>query len=152
MVPCDTLEVAGHFYLVYYEADSSGSPSHKCITVNHNIPRHPVRPWRMTAWHHNFPSKNMAFKRVKSESSIQHRCLTWNPFTELFGRFRVDLCSLLRLCLGGSLNSANLGWQIKEGRPLKRLWYFLRQEVLVLSLSGWPAPDHRMKWNLICSY
>lgn len=43
------LEVAGHFYSVYYEADSTGSPSHKCITVNHNIPRHPVRPWRMTA-------------------------------------------------------------------------------------------------------
>lgn len=38
--PCDTLVVAGCFYRLYYgAADSCGSPSHKCITLNRiNIP------------------------------------------------------------------------------------------------------------------
>lgn len=72
------------FYLVDYEANSSESPRHKCITMNHNIPCHPASPRKMTAWHHHFPSKNTAFKKVKEGMSFtQHRPLTWSPFTEL---------------------------------------------------------------------
>lgn len=103
MAPCDTLVVAGHFYSDCYEADSSGSASHKCITVNHNIPCHPCH---VTAWHHCFPSKNTAFKKVREGvSSTQHRRLTWDPFTEL--RFRADSCLLL--CLEGSQYCCEFG-------------------------------------------
>lgn len=132
MAPRDTLVVAGHFYPVYYEADSSGSPSHKCITVNHNIPRHPVRPRPMTAWHHRFPSKNTAFKKVREGvSSTQHRRLTWNPFTELVDLeyTRVHCFGFVWRAVSIALNLANLGWQIKERRPLKRFRYFLGQGV-----------------------
>lgn len=40
-LPTMHLMVAGHLYSVCYEADSCGSPGHKCITVNHNIPPPP---------------------------------------------------------------------------------------------------------------
>lgn len=72
------------FYPVDYEANRSESLRHKCIPVNHNIPCPPASPRKMTAWHHHFPSKNTAFKKVKEGVSFtQHRPLTWNPFTEL---------------------------------------------------------------------
>ncbi len=71
MAPCDTIVVARHFYPVCYKADSSGSLIHKCITVNHRIPCHPVRLWRMTAWHHHFPLQEHSLQWSQKVRLIQ---------------------------------------------------------------------------------